>query len=228
MNREQASFLLGGIVFGLVAGLLMGFAMFKPGAFGLPGSGGTAVAAERNTAGMDPGARGTAPGGAPAGSMSEGHPDVDAGSGAPMESVMQQIGELKAKVEKNPRDFEALTELGGMYLQVSMFDKAASYYERAVAANPHSAEALSALAVCYVNMGRPADALARCQEALRHDETFWPAAVYAVAAAIDLGDAQSAEANLATLRKLNPGFEHLKEFESRVAQMKSGAATTGG
>lgn len=222
MNREQASFLLGGIIFGLVAGLLMGFALFKPGAFGLPGTGAAPVTAEASTGGMDPGTRGSAqrgasgtPAGAPDGPMS------GAGGTEPMAPVMQQIAALKAAIEKNPNDFEALSQLGGMYLQVSMFDRAAGYYERAVEVNPNSAEALAALAVCYINTGKPDQALARCREALRHDETYWPASVYAVAAAIELGDAKAAEAELVTLRRLNPGFEHLKEFESRVAQMKS-------
>ena len=147
-----------------------------------------------------------------------------AGGSEPMAPVMQQLATLKAAIEKNPKDFAALSQLAGMYLQVSKFDQAAEYYERAVEVNPHSAEALSALGVCYLNLGKPDKALASCQDALRHDETFWPAAVYAVAAALDLGDVKSAEEGLAMLRKLNPGFEHLKEFEERVTRMKSGRA----
>lgn len=214
MNREQSAFLLGGMVFGLVAGLLLGFVMFRPGVIASPPPAGMASGGTRqggatmapSTGGMDPGASGT----------------------AMMNTVMEQIAALKESIEKNPNDGEALARLGDMYFDAGKFTEAKEYYARAAALSPHDPELRSVVGLCDLNMGQPATALESYREALRHDPDFWPAVAYSVVAATELGDLPTAEEMLARLKTLNPSFELLGDFEARVATLKANRPTPGG
>jgi tetratricopeptide (TPR) repeat protein len=75
-----------------------------------------------------------AAGGAPAG---------DASGGAPM---MGQVRELQARLEKNPKDLEALQGLAAMYYQIGDKKKSADYLSRFVELRPDDSEAVLQLA----------------------------------------------------------------------------------
>jgi tetratricopeptide (TPR) repeat protein len=211
MNREQGAFLLGGLVFGLVAGLLLGFVFFKPGVFGTPPGHPpmSASAPSRGTAGPATG-------------------DMDPGGAGSMGNIMDEIAQLKEQVARDPKDFTALTRLGDIYLGVSKFDEARGFFEQAVAANPHDSEALTSLGICYLQLDQPERALELCREASRHSPDFWPAALYTVVASLELGDAGAAEEGLGKLKALNPSFEHLADLEASVARMSEGHTSSGG
>src|SRR5262245_424015 len=99
MKRDHLAFLLGGLAFGI----LIGFAFFKAVAT-RPGAAPVAETSEIPT-----------PAGpaAPTQTLSEGA----GGGGAPM---LAEINALKERVQKDPKDAEAWTRLGGLYQQAGM------------------------------------------------------------------------------------------------------------
>lgn len=135
MNREQAAFLVGGFAFGLLVGYGL-FNALNSGPFQAPAPTAANVAA---------------PAGPPA-------PTQVAGGGAPM---VQRINELKRRVQAQPKDVEALLELGDLYRQASMWEQASEFYGRAVQADPDNIDLARALAYMYQDNGR-------CEEAVPH------------------------------------------------------------
>ncbi len=205
MNREQSAFLLGGVVLGLVAGLLLGLVFLqKP--IGEPAARGTAEGAAEAPAG-----------GAPP--PSTGGMDPGAGGAAVMGEVMETLQRLKSDLEKNPEDVRALSQLGDMYFDAGKYEESRAFYERAVAVEPGNPRFMTALGLAELNLGQPKIALERYRTALDLSPDYWQAAAYAVIAAIELQDRNTADASLARLRALHPDFEHMKELEARVAQM---------
>jgi len=213
VNREQSAFLLGGVVLGLVLGLVIGLIVMRepvsePGAApagAMGASRGTGAAPEGGLpqaapGGMDPGAKGE----------------------AMMGQVQQALQNLKAAVERNPDDLSSLTQLGDMYFDAGMYQEARGYYERATQVNPKDPQLFAAAALAELNLGNPKGALDRCGQALAVDATFWPAVAYSVIAAVEMGDKATAAHLLDRLNTLNPGFEHMQEFQQRVASMGTG------
>jgi hypothetical protein len=221
VNREQSAFLLGGVVLGLIAGLLIGLVILRE-PVAAPALAGGAPGMDSATGGEMPpaGARGTTEGGsgsAPA--PATGGMDPGATGAAVMGEVMQTLQNLKSTVEKNPNDLQALTQLGDMYFDAGKYEESRGWYERAASVNPKDPQLVTALGLTELNLGKPQVALERCRQALAIDPKFWPAAAYSVIAAVEMGDKTTARSSLDSLRTLNPGFEHMADFEQRVAAM---------
>jgi len=66
----------------------------------------------------------------------------------PMDAVRQQIGQLNAAIERDPRNFDALAQLGAMYMDAAKFPQAIGYLERALAVRDDPALRAD-LATCY-------------------------------------------------------------------------------
>ena len=79
-------------------------------------------------------------------------------TGNPMGAVMQQLAALKDAVAKNPKDADALAQLGDMYMQAAKFPQAAEYLERALAVRDDAAVRMD-LGICYKQSNQPEKAL---------------------------------------------------------------------
>jgi hypothetical protein len=217
MNREQSAFLLGGVVFGIVTGLILGFVFFKPGVIGDPPvnlQGGAPVSASEGMAAQQGGG-----GAAPAtGGMDP---------GATMGKVMQEVQNLKSVLDKDPNNLDALVRLGDMYFEVGKYDESQKFYSKAVSLDPRNPEVHTALALCLLNMGQAAQSLKECQSAMTLKPDYWPAVAYSIIAAVQVGDRAVATESLARLKQLNPSFDHMKDFEDQVAKMGSAASPAG-
>src|SRR5215471_19253393 len=53
-------------------------------------------------------------------------------AGNPMEAVRNQIATLKDQVARDPRNVDALVQLGNMYMDAAKFPQAIDYYQRAL------------------------------------------------------------------------------------------------
>ncbi len=74
-----------------------------------------------------------------------------------LSAVAQQsstLADAMAAVEKNPKDAQALLNLGSLYDRMGQFDKAAPILERAVKAAPQSSAARMELALCLARLHR--------------------------------------------------------------------------
>src|SRR5436190_2161477 len=115
----------GGVAFGLVSGLLLGSCVFEAGPNHRAAGGGAPATAASAGMGEPP------PAPAPAGPAPT-PGGMDPGSSV-MATVFAKVGELKAAIDKNPRDRSALVELGNLYYDSGKYDQAAGLYERALA-----------------------------------------------------------------------------------------------
>lgn len=91
--------------------------------------------------------------GAPGVQATQGPPAVNVEGGGPPVAVRQQLQELRARIDRNPKDDVALTQLADMYLAAGKYAQAVPFYRRALAVNKSNVaaqeglqQALSALA----------------------------------------------------------------------------------
>jgi len=81
----------------------------------------------------------------------------------PMMQVRDQIAQLNATLQRDPKNFEALAQLGSMYMMAAKFPQAIDYFERALAVRDDPA-LRNDLATCYY------DETLRLAQAKRLDE----------------------------------------------------------
>lgn len=79
----------------------------------------------------------------------------------------EAIVDLENVLRLNPQHYEANFNLGGLYFDAKKFDKAASFYQKAVVVNPKSDNGFYRLAETYQQMSKKDAALQNCQKALQ-------------------------------------------------------------
>lgn len=79
----------------------------------------------------------------------------------------EAIADLENALRLNPHHYEANFNLGGLYFDTKNYDKAASFYQKAIAINPKSDNGFYRLAETYQQMGMKNAALQNCQKALQ-------------------------------------------------------------
>ena len=200
MKRENLAFLVAGLAFGLLIGLAIDEIRSPPVVASAPGA-------------SMPGA--SSPG-APAGPASP----TQMG-GAPM---MQEMAALRARLEQNPDDLQALTGLAHMFHDIQSWDQAKPYYERAIAIVGNDPDLVTDLGVCFVGTGefdRALELFERAQAARPgHPQSLFNTAIVA---GLYQQDFPRAEAALAQLEQVAPGYERLAQLKADVAAAKSGA-----
>jgi tetratricopeptide (TPR) repeat protein len=75
------------------------------------------------------------------------------GNAQTMNAVREQLANLKAAVERDPKNFQALQQLGNMYMDAAKFPQAVEYYERALAVHEDPAIRTD-LGICYKQAGQ--------------------------------------------------------------------------
>lgn len=79
----------------------------------------------------------------------------------------EAIADLENVLRLNPQHYEANFNLGGLYFDAKNYDKAVSFYQKAVSINPKSDNGFYRLAETYQQMGMKNAALQNCQKALQ-------------------------------------------------------------
>ena len=95
---------------------------------------------------------------------------LPAGTRNPMEDIIA----FKARLDKNPKDLEALLSLGNANMMISRFDAAQGLYARALAINPKDLDVRTNLAIAYKYGGRPEQALVELKKNLEYDPKHDP------------------------------------------------------
>lgn len=179
MRRDQALFLIVGLVLGLMIGLAIMAAR---------SSGGGVTA----TTGGQPAGSG-APGGAPASDPHE------------TGGVSAQLAALRQRLDKNPDDVGALVELGELFLTANMSERAHEPLHRALTLVGNDPKLLGRLAIGLWRSGTPDEGLEAARRALAADPSSPQAAEIAAQIAIrGLGDPQLGEQALAELKRRAP------------------------
>ncbi len=81
--------------------------------------------------------------------MPDGHPTVEGGEPMPAD-IMQKFTDFKQKVEANPKDTDALRELGNMYYDIGWAERAIEYYSRYLAIIPDDGFVLNDIGRMYI------------------------------------------------------------------------------
>jgi cytochrome c-type biogenesis protein CcmH/NrfG len=208
----------------LVVGLVLGYL--------LRGSAPTAVPAPAAMSGAPdapvaatPAATTPAAGSAPAGAQG-GHPQMTLDD-------MKKMADAKAapeleKLKKNPKDAEALNNLGILYRATHQFKEAEGYYEKSLEINPKNVNARVDLASCLYYSGDADGAIAQLNKALTYDPKH-PGAL------MNLGlikwkaknDVPGAVADWQKLLKMNPDFPQKDAVERMINAAEQSAKTQG-
>jgi len=205
VNREQLTFLVGGLAFGV----LLGAGVYH------------AVATRPDTA-LEPAAATAPP--MPRGPAAP--TQTAASAAAPM---IAEINRLKGVLQGEPTNAAALRRLGDLYHDAGMFQQAVGFYERALALQPQNADLLTDLGVCLRGLGEFDRALERFAQARRADPRHWQSLFNTVVvAASDLGRFDLAAEALGLLEAIEPrppelaGGE-LEQLRQAFERLRSGA-----
>lgn len=202
MNKDNLVFTLCGFILGLIGGtLLLGPLLHARGV--IPAIGATPAAAA-----APPSATATQPGQP----MTGGDPNV-------MQQVLQEIAALKQRLEANPRDAEAATQLGNLYMDARKYDQAISYYEKALSIAPNP-DVATDLGICYRAKGEPKRALAIFRDVHRQNPDHWQSRFNEAIVLMDMGELDAARAIVTDLQKAHPDDPDVKRFADVLAQMK--------
>jgi tetratricopeptide (TPR) repeat protein len=197
MSREQMAFLFGGLAFGI----LIGFGSYH-------------VVHTMPRLDEPPPAAAEIPG--PRGPQAPTQLGPNAEGGAPM---VARINELKRRLQESPEDGAVLLELANIYYDAAMWDRAADYYERAVAAVGEEPDALTDLGVCYRGMGRFDEAIGMFDRANAADPKHWQSLYNKIVVAVfDLDRVDLAVEALESMEAIDPRPAELAQ--GRLEQLR--------
>ncbi|HXH40137.1 MAG TPA: tetratricopeptide repeat protein [Thermoanaerobaculia bacterium] len=134
-----------------------------------------------------------------------------AAGGNPMAAVQQQLAALKDVIAKDPNNFDALVQLGDMYMDAAKFPQAAEYLERAVAARD-DANVRTDLGICYKQAGQPDKALAEFQRAATMAPDQWQPLFNEAVVLVDLKRMDEARLIAGKLQQMKPGDPEVQKL----------------
>ena len=203
-------------VFGALLGFIAGYVLHEAIAARQPPrlpAGAAAVSGENPHAGLT---GGEVPPGGPAAANPQ-------AGGAPMAEIQR----LRAEVEKNPNDADALLQLANLNYDIKSWQRAADLYERFLVLRPENPDVLTDLGVTLRELGRTADALERFDRAAALAPTHWQSRFnQAVVLGLDMQDYARAEKVLAGLKSLQPDNASVTELAAEIARRKQAGPPT--
>ena len=132
---------------------------------------------------------------------------------------------FRARLEKDPKDREALVAMANANMMISRFDAAQDLYQRALAIKPQDLEIRTNLAIAYKYGGKPEEAFAELQKNLaanpQDDHTLYNLGFLYL---YDKQDKAKAIETWNTWLRLYPDSPASAEVRRQVAQLQPGAA----
>ena len=134
---------------------------------------------------------------------------------------MQQIQEYRQRLDKNPKDLEAMIFLGNANYDIQRFDKATELYERALALDPKNLHVRTDLAISYRNTGKVDQALKELNQVLaqepKHENALYNLGVLLLNDKKDSKGALKAWQTLVSKDPANPKYDALRK---RIQELK--------
>jgi predicted Zn-dependent protease len=217
VNRDNLLFATIGILVGFITGYLVHEVMatrqpprLTPemrAQIVVPGGG--AAAAPEGEAGGAPAANGG--GAAPAGA---------AGGGPPM----QAIQELKAYVDKNPNDANAVRQLADLNFEIRNWKRAQELYRHYLELKPGDPDVMTDLGIAYRETSDFDKSLALFQQVHKAAPDHWKSYFNEVVVlAFDLKKVEEAKAPLAKLQQMQPSNPDVVRLADAVAKQRTAA-----
>ncbi len=142
------------------------------------------------------------------------------GSGAPV-PFMQKLAEYKARLEKDPKDIEALVFMGNANYDIQRFEKAKEFYQKALEVDPNNTHVRTDLASSYRSLGETDQALEELNKVLKSDPKH-EVALYnsGIILLNDKNDAEKATAAWEKLVQLKPNDPLSQELKKKISELK--------
>lgn len=215
MHKDHARFLVSGILFGFLVGYVVAYGIYEPRMKEVAGA-----PPEAGNLGMTGAAIGPAGGGTP-----EGAPGGGPAGDATMAMVLQQIGELKERLQKDPKDVDALTHLGNFFQDAGKYEEAIEYYRQALAIRPQEVNVRTDMGICLRELGRPDEAIAEFRRSVEDQPDHWQTWLnLAIVSLYDKKDAATAASALGRVEALNPGHPGLPALREAIRQARGTAS----
>jgi tetratricopeptide (TPR) repeat protein len=124
--------------------------------------------------------------------------------------IMKEIESLKALVQKDQSNYEALVRLGNLYFDAVKFPQASEYYSKAIAINDSDPNVITDLGICYRNSGDP-----------KKNPSHWQSYYNIVIVSLnDLQDIAAAEKAFQELEKIKPDMEGIEMMRKQIEMLK--------
>jgi tetratricopeptide (TPR) repeat protein len=162
----------------------------------------------------------SAPAATPVGEAASASEESPHGSGAPV-PFMQKLAEYKARLEKDPKDIEALVFMGNANYDIQRFEKAQEFYLRALEVDPNNTHVRTDLASSYRSLGETDKALEELNKVLKADPNH-EVALYnsGIILLNDKNDAEKATAAWEKLVQLKPNDPLSEELKKKISELK--------
>ena len=135
--------------------------------------------------------------------------------------IMERIHEYRQRLDKDPKDLEALVFLGNANYDIQRFDKAAEYYERVLVLDPRNTHVRTDLAICYRNTEKVDQAVKELKQVLalepRHEAALYNLGFVLLNDKKDTKEALKAWDTLIGMDPTDPKYEALRGW---VQQLK--------
>lgn len=141
------------------------------------------------------------------------------GGASPMGAVMQQLATLKQTVANDPRNFEALVQLGNMYMDAAKFQQSIDYYERALAVR-EDANVRTDLGICYKQANQLDKSLESFRKAGSESPDQWQARYNEAIILSEMGRSDEAKSVAAKLAADKPNDADVKKLVTALAAKK--------
>lgn len=147
----------------------------------------------------------------PPSTLTSGTPPIDA-----------QVKPLLARLETNPKDISALTELGNVYFDASQWATAIGYYTRSLNEAPRNPDVRTDMGIAYYYSGDSDRALKEFDQALkddpRHVQTLFNVGVVKMGGK---NDPKGAIAAWESLLKADPAYRDRAKVDSLLTEARA-------
>jgi tetratricopeptide (TPR) repeat protein len=133
-----------------------------------------------------------------------------------MEAVREQLAALKQTVERDPLNFDALAQLGAMYMDAAKYPQAIEYYERALGVREEP-NVRTDLGICYRQSGQREQALASFRRARGESPDHWQAMFNEAIVLADMRRFDEARALTAKLKQMRPTDAEVQRLDQALA-----------
>jgi tetratricopeptide (TPR) repeat protein len=151
----------------------------------------------------------------PASAGPDGLKPVPTQSGDPMNTVRHQLATLKETVDRDPHNFDALVQLGNMYMDAAKYPQAIEYYERALAVR-NDGNVRTDLGICYKQNGQLDKALVAFEKASADSPDQWQPLFNEAVVLGEMHRVTEARAIVKKLKAMRPNDPEVQRLEAAL------------
>jgi tetratricopeptide (TPR) repeat protein len=200
MSRDNIVFTTCGLILGLIIGSFLIGPRLAP----------KSVSSDSSAVADAPAAAPSAPATASAA------PAMGGGNMQTMNAVREQLANLKAAVERDPKNYDALLQLGNMYMDAAKFPQAVDYYERALALHEDPAVRTD-LGICYKQAGQLDKSVDAFRKVSEEAPNQWQALFNEAIVLGELKRFDEARAVTGKLKQMRPDDPQVQKLETALA-----------